>query len=281
MDKNIKRVHYYHADASALGGKIEAPFCQLIPVQAPLSLPPVGGYATARVDRFRLEEIISCKAAYTQVAGSSLDKDGPWSTLVTSVIEGFNILNTFTADRIVAQIATEHPREGYDPKVTFVGTQFENVRIGGHPVEIVLDLEVCQQGSADGYPSQPCIRDDRFLARVAEQRRRMTDERCIPQWCADKSVPNWVRERYQWDNSDTRSGKDGVLCTVVKEIRGQFPGRSFGNVFEIPEFGKGFLGELLVDATSFRLIMARFELGCGVSGTAGGGSANIEGRTNP
>jgi hypothetical protein len=281
MDANIKRVHYYHADGSALGGQFERPLQQQITVQASVSLPPVGGYATSHAEKFHLEGLLSFESAHTQVAGSAPSKTGPWTTLVTSVVEGLNVLNIFTVDRIVAQISTEHPREGYNPKVNFVGTRFEGVRIAGHPVEIILDLDVCKQGAAGEFPGQPCIQDSQFLARVAEQRRRMADERSLPQWSTDRTIPNWVRERYQWDNSDTRPGKDSVLCTVVKEIRGQFPGQVFGNVFDVPDFGKGFLGELLVDSTAFRLVMARFEVGCPVTGDTGVGSANIEGRTHP
>ena len=69
MEPTIKRVHYYHADANALGGHYKTPLEQQIPVQAPLSLPPVGGYATARVGAFQLDGVLSFKGAYTQVSG--------------------------------------------------------------------------------------------------------------------------------------------------------------------------------------------------------------------
>jgi hypothetical protein len=281
MDKNIKRVHYFHADANALGGKLERPVSPLIPVQAPLSLPPVGGYASARTETFRLEGILSFRAAHTQVAGSAEGENGPWTTLVTSVVEGLNVLDILTADRLVAQISTEHPKVGHVPKVKFLGTQFENLRVAGHPLEIEVDLGFADTNDGADYPSQPCIRDPQFLTRVGEQRRRIVDERSIPEWCKDKTVPSWVRDRYPWDSVDAKGGKDGVLCSVVKAIRGQFPGRVFGNALEIPDFGRVHLGELLVDANSYRLIMARLELGCPTQGDASVSSANIEGRTHP
>jgi hypothetical protein len=281
MDTNIKRVHYFHADANALGGKLERPVEQLVPVQTPLSLPPVGGYASTRKEEFRLEGILSFKAAHTQVAGSLESKKGSWTTMVTSVVEGLNVLDILTADRLVAQIATEHPSIGYVPRVTFLGSEFDNVRIAGRPVEIDVDLDIAKSDNGEEFPSQACIRDQQFLTAVGEQRRRMVDERSIPEWCEDKAVPSWVRERYQWDNLDANGGKDGVLCSVVKEIRGQFPGRVFGHAFEIPEFGRAYLGELLVDANSFRLIMVRLELGSPAQAHLSVSSANIEGRTHP
>ncbi len=281
MEVNAQRVHYYHADANALGGHIKTPFQQPIPVQVPLSLPPVGGYATARTGPFQLESLLSMANAYTQVGGAVSEKNGAWTTTSAAVVEGLNIHDVLTADRIVAQISTEHPREGYDPKVTFIGTRFENLRIGGHSLEVLLDLALCSP-DGDRYPAKSCFDEERFLAAVAQQYRRMADEKCLPAWQKDRQIPNWVRERYPWDNSNAnRQQKGVVLCTLVKEVRGEFPGKVFGNVLEVPEFGRIFLGELLVDHNSFRLIGMRLELGCFTHGTVSVSSSSIEGRTEP
>lgn len=43
-----KRVHYFHADASAFGGYFERPIEHTIAPQAPMSLSPSGGYGSAR-----------------------------------------------------------------------------------------------------------------------------------------------------------------------------------------------------------------------------------------
>ena len=48
------RVHYYHADASGLGGYFESPIAQVIAPQAPMSLSPAGGYGSARSENFRI-----------------------------------------------------------------------------------------------------------------------------------------------------------------------------------------------------------------------------------
>jgi hypothetical protein len=279
MEANPNRVHYYHADANALGGHICRPIDQPIPIQAPLSLPPVGGYGAVRAGAFQLQGILSFASAYTQVAGSVSLKDGGWNTLATTAIEGLNVLDILTADRVVCQIVTEHPREGYDPKVTFIGTRFDNLRIGGFPLEVELDLNLCSPGGAGRYPAQPCFSDDRFLKAVGEQYQRMTD---VPEWVKDKAIPDWVRARYAWDDSEaTRQEKGVVLCTLVKEVRGEFPGRVFGHVLEVPEFGRVFLAELMVDHNSFRLIGIRLELGCASHGNVGVAAASVEGRTQP
>jgi hypothetical protein len=282
MEADIKRVHYYHADANAVGGQFERPFEQAIPVQVPLSLPAVGGYATAQGGAFKLQGVLSFESAYTQVAGSISEKNGAWTTLATAAIEKLNVHDILTVDRVVTQIATEHPRLGYHPRVTFIGTRFDNLRIGGCALDVQLDLGLCNQGPGDRYPIKACFDDERFLGVVADQYRRMADPKNFPDWQKDREIPNWVRERYTWDNSDAKRKEKGVvLCSLVKNVRGEFPGRVFGNVLDIPEFGKIFLAELLVDHNSFRLIGMRLELGCASHGKVSVTTASIEGRTQP
>src|SRR5579872_7090567 len=266
LNEQAKRVHYFHAEASALGGRIEQPFQQLIPVQAPLSLPPVGGFATARVGHFSVDGILSFDAAYTQVSGSSKSKNGPWSTMATCVVEGLNVLNIFSADRIVAQLATEHPAEGYHPRVTFAGTKFEGVRIAGNPVTLDVDLNICNLGSDAAYPKDAYVRDRGFLTRVAEQNRVLNSPAC--------ALPGWIKERYPVD-IDKRA-KDNVVCSIVKSIGGK-P----GHIFEVPQYGRGFLGELLVDSGTFELIMVRIGLRAANVADSSIGVVRGNGRTEP
>ena len=124
------RVHYFHADACAFGGYFERPIEHTIAPQAPMSLSPAGGYGSARSENFRLEGLVSYKSASTQVSGHLSKKDGGgWVTLVSAVVEGLNVLDVVTADRLCAQISTEHPLVGDSPKVTFLGTSLENLKI--------------------------------------------------------------------------------------------------------------------------------------------------------
>jgi len=283
METFIKRVHYYHADGSALGATLETPIQAIVPVQAPISLPVVGGYATSRVENFNYESIFSFKSAYTNVAGTVSTKNGGWVTMVTSSVQGLNVLDVITADEVVTKIMTEHPRDpkdGYDPKVSFVGSRISNLRIGGHRVKVTLDLDMCDQGDADKYPGKPCLEDRKFVAAAEKQYKRMNDKAAFPAWVKDKTIPEWVKARYQWDNAK-RDARGMVLCSLVKELDGEFPGKPCGHVLDVPEIGKIFLAELLVDHNSYRLVMMRLELGCGTKGGGGIGGGNIEGRTAP
>ncbi len=239
-------VHYYHADTSALGGFIRSPFEQVVPIQVPLSLPPVGGYASAHTGQFRLEGIVSLSGAHTQVSGAPSkkpEKNGAPTTLVSAAVEGVNVRDVLTADRIVAQVSTEHPTNLRGaPAVSFTGTRFENLRVSGIERKITLDLDLCVPD--EKRPASSCIKNPKFLEKIGK--------------------------KYD-DNNPI------VLCSLVTQIDGK-P----GNVIEIPDFGKVYLGELIVDHYSYKLVMARLELGSPVqasmsvaaavvNGTGGGG----------
>ena len=108
--ENRKPENFCHAEAHALSGHLVLPIKRTIEPQIPLSILPSGGYNSQRAGIFHLEQVISYRSAYTEVAGNKEEKPGHgWSTLATAVIEGLNILEVVTADRVVAQISTEHP----------------------------------------------------------------------------------------------------------------------------------------------------------------------------
>jgi hypothetical protein len=294
-----KRVHYYHADACGFGGFLERPFEQNIVPQASLSLSPSGGYGSSRSEKFRLEGLFSYESAFTQVSGRLSQKEnGGWLTLSTATVEGLNILDVITADRVSAQVSTEHPLEGNYPKVSFLGTTFENLKIGGYHVDVELGLDICDQGNGRGYPEQPCVNNKLFLTKVVGQYCRMREGKSV------NSLPKWIAERYPLqdvencedvDNAEgekrlryeknvenmVNADSDYVLASVVKQAGGEFPGQQFGNVFEVPDIGQVFLGELLVDDHTFRLTMLRVELGCRAEGSLSGPICLSNGVTKP
>ena len=124
----------YDAQAFALEGDLQLPLRAVITPQAFVDLPKKGGYLSERARDYRLEGVISFRSAYTQVAGNRDPKPGHgYVTLATAVLEDFNILDVVTADRVVAQVSTEHPLDGDVPTVTFLGTRFDNLRIARPP----------------------------------------------------------------------------------------------------------------------------------------------------
>ncbi len=254
--------HYYYADASVLTADLEQPLQQKISPQAFVKLPRDGQYQFSQAEPFRFEGILSHKGGYTQVSGRPSSKIAGFTTLATSVLEGLNVLDVVTADRVVAQISTVHPvyGTGQVPSVTFLGTRFDNLRIAGHRIELEHNLDILGPKSA-GDLSYFENRD--VLDRIEQQYDRIANSNNLPPWATDQ----YPKGR------PASNGKGDLQCSVIDSIAGA-PGSSFGHVIDLPHFGKIFLGELRVertpgnpargiyDAYKFHLTMIRMQMGC-------------------
>ena len=176
--------HYFHAEAHALSGKLKLPFKEEIKKQAFVKLEGTlaelpdeerarRSYFSQHARNFRLEGIISYTGAHTQVSGHDSDKhEGAAVTLATSVVEGLNVLNVVTADRVVAQISTTHIPGEHAPYVTFLGTHFENLRIFRHRVVPRLNLLLCGHAVA---PEDRFVQSAGFLKAVRDQHTALSD----------------------------------------------------------------------------------------------------------
>jgi len=159
MQSSDRKTFYsFRADANAFGGFLEEPLRKIIPTLAPVSLPAAGGFATARSGAFNLDEIVSCSSAYTLVTGRE-DEDGSISTLATAVVEGLNILEVVTAERIVAQITVTIPKDKGPRNISLGGTRFEGLRLAGRDCRPTWNENACQwalnqQGGTASEPQQ-------------------------------------------------------------------------------------------------------------------------------
>src|SRR5262249_11129354 len=118
---------HYRACAHAFSGNITRPFQQSIDIQAPITLPSIGGHGQSRVENFQFREFFSFKKGYPLVSGSQED-DGSYNTLVTATVEGLNIFDVITADRIVARLHSKHKKDAPEGEVSLVGSKFENLK---------------------------------------------------------------------------------------------------------------------------------------------------------
>ncbi len=279
MAEEIEREHFYHAEATALAGELRLPLVEEIKPQLYAKLSERGGYLSQRARDYRLEGVISFRSAYTQVAGNLDPKPGHgWSTLATAAIEDLNVLDVVTADRVVAQLSTEHPLVGYVPKVTFLGTRFENLRIAGHPVNLELDPHLlgAKPENDAPYGSHPG-----FLERISSQFERIG---------AISGLPGEVFERYNRVPS-IPSAPESIECSLVNQAEGSFPGRCFGHVIDVPDFGRIYLATLRLEQSDFqdgvpkqtliRLTMMELKLGCLANGSIAVNPAIVNGHTKP
>jgi hypothetical protein len=243
------RTHFFHADATALGGQLERPFAKNIPVQSPTSLPPVGGEAEAANPSFEFLDVLSAKATRARVEGNFLG--GLATTRMTSVVEGLNVLNTVRAEQLVAYISSEHPgQEPNVPRISFGRTSITDLRIGDSVLKVQLDLDLLNNGNGKRFPDTHHV------------------------W--DKNL---------WKRIGKRFEERGFLkCSLVKkiEVKGRLPGKQVApNVFEIPDFGRLHVAELLVRHGSYQLVMLRFELGCANQGTLSASAGKVNGGGGP
>ncbi len=281
---NDETIYSLRADANALGGFLEEPFARTIPALAPVSLPAVGGFATARSGAFNLDEIVSCSSAYTLVTGrEESGSGGTISTLCTAVIEDLNILEVVTAKRIVAQIAVTIPKERSLPRrISFAGSRFEGLRLAGRDCTPRMNSELHRLDVGNGEELPLTWQS------IANAGRLQADRLMTWYRSRNQDAKKWATERHGWMTSSDPARKEGasVLCSLVDGFQ---TGNHFendpekephnGHIVAIPGFGRIILGELLVSRESVQLVSIRAELGCPVVGrvtgptpaTSGGG----------
>ncbi len=251
------RFYSFRADATALGGFLEEPAPKIVPTLVPVSLPAVGGFATARSDGFNLDEIVSCSSAYTRVSGAEDRADGSISMLVTAVMEDLNLLEVVTAERIVAQLSISIPKGNRGLRVSLAGSRFEGLRVAGRDCPPTLNaklnppagVSVTWQDIQTAGQSQAKDLIDSFRAR------------------GDKDADRWAEARHGWMTVGPPPGGSGnLLCSLVDGFGGGGSIASCGHIVEIPGFGRFFFGELRVSQDSAQLVAIRAELGCPVKG---------------
>jgi hypothetical protein len=272
MNANSQSKHrfHYHASAHALSGQFWRPFQRVIEVQAPSVLPSIGGIGSSRVDNFRLDDFVSFKAGYTHVLGSEMEvkdekgvilKDAngqpriAHTTQVTSTVEGLNILDVITADRIVGRLTSVHDpaddKARGEARILLIGSRFENLRIAGCNVDVSLHHELFLK-----LPTLSAIEDlekkhaDKFWELATE-----TLDAVKPGARLEKKKPE---------------APGALLCSIIKDVNFKCldegekvcPGVTRrGHRFHVEDFGNIYLGEMLFRHSHKTLTMVRIELG--------------------
>jgi hypothetical protein len=252
------KTFYYQASASPLGGQMTQPFARPLPSPASSALSAAGGFASSESEAFNHENIVSFKAARTRISGHEAPDGKEFSTLVTAVVEGLNILEIVTATRVVAQLSVAFPKDGSARRIATAGSQFEGLRVAGRDAELTLNGALLDSTA------------------TVEQIRGFGER----QFNAFKGSA-WLTARYGWTR--TRRGKNGdvglTMCSLVNAID-EIDG-GLGHIIAIPDFGRIFLGELLVSQGSVQLSMVRAELGCNVHATLTASTAGTGGTMMP
>ncbi len=224
MTPNQESRFFFHAEGHAFSGQFHRPVCVPIEALASISLPTIGGHAHTRVDNFHIPRLANFKSAHTHVSGSQIGED-TYTTQVTTVIEGLRILDFLTADRIVARLTSERKRRDKEGHILALGSTFENLRIGGYEVKVIL-------------------RHDLFL-------------QC-------KTYADLAKEVASDKKSGKIAATSGgaTVCSLVEKIETDFPGLDkTKHVLEIPHFGVISLAEIFAEPSRRVLTMLGLKLG--------------------
>jgi hypothetical protein len=316
--------HVYHAEAHVLSGHLKHPIKQPIEHQALVVFEKTrrDGHVARSVEETSLDGLISFKSGHTRASGTKIAKKdfsgkdhSGWVTLSTSVLEGLNVFEVITVDRVVAQVSTEHAARNQGkyvypdnvPSVTFLGTRFENLRVGGYPVQVELDLGICGDKPEK---DRAYLDDSGFLNRVQRRLRRFVKTKGIPeqiekQYDAKITYIDKLKKRSNGRAKGERNGLSKLECSLVKSIGPiPIPGvRTFGNVIFIPDFGTVSLAEVEVGITAshdhfsrdmragsspeptesnyFTLNMLNMQLGCIGGGIVNGPVVTANGHGSP
>jgi hypothetical protein len=229
----------FRAAASAVGGFFTRPVHEPLKVQAASFLPRVGGYGSARVENFRFHEFVSFKAAYTQVIGTEFGgKASGRTSLSAAVVEGLNILDMVTADRVVGRLASESSLDAKpSDELSWLplGCYFVNLRIAGIPVDVRTHPGLLHPESGSTLTA----------------------------------IRTWGLEKL-FDPDDGDEGRTPALlqrervlrCSMFEPLRQEIPGATVnrGCRIRIPGFGDVYLGEYMVAPDHRQLTMLRVEM---------------------
>jgi hypothetical protein len=211
----------------------------------------------------------------------------------TSVVEDLNVLDVVTADRVVAQISTEHPLVGYVPHISFLGTRFENLRIAGHEVKLDLDHDFLGPRADD---DSAYTGNHELMKKIVAQSKHAEGIEAFP----DDEFNGYYQDLPagndpEIEDSDYEESIEGSLITSAQldQVDDTYPGKCFNHVIDVPNFGKIYLATLRLRHKNFQkdtgvpkdttvdLSMVRMKLGCFAAGTAAIATASLNGRSHP
>jgi hypothetical protein len=278
--------HMYQASAYSVSAEFERPKKHSLAPQASVVLAGHGGHGSSRASAYNVDGLISFKNAYSEVGGSFDDCHGMHTTHAWSVVEGLNVADMLTADRVVARMAVYHsPTSGTEATYDITGSYFENLRIAGHPIELKLATHV--------------FHDHDTYSKVAKAHNaRKTDEWLVGgklthlknaqladlenEYHALIGMSGLVKE---WKDPKRPQDRGSYWFSPANHLDWKAQGGSseilgFGSIICIPKFGVIRLAEMAVHHHSRTLRMFRVQMCSSGHGTSDGGTAGGGGGTS-
>jgi hypothetical protein len=235
-----------------------------------------------------VDGLVSYKEAYSEVGGSYDDCHGIHTTHAWSVLEGVNVADMLTADRVVSRMAIYYPADhSSETSYDITGSYFENLRIAGHKVEVKLATQVFHEQDtykkvADAHQKRTSDQwlQGSGLVKLSEKQLQAVEDEYHALTGMSKMVEEWKKKGNR--PADRGSYRLSVANDLdLKKQIGPTELEGYGSIICIPKFGVIRLAEMVVHKHSRALRMFRVQMCSSGHGGADGGSTGGSGGTAP
>jgi hypothetical protein len=275
----------FRGNAAAFGGRFVRPDDVTLDTPAASSLPTVGGRSASAIDgeaarRFneRFKDHLSFEAASTLAEGSFDDRAQAIelthgrvreealaiSTRVRAEIKTLTVGHEkrLRVGRMVAELRSRNPRDAGEPPIAVGDVAIDDLTIDGFRLKIVINSAVFNELDTQAKLLRSAAKAD-FAKKFGNQ--------------------VFYRQRPATRTAPRRGHVHGTLVTKVDWDGDANPRATIiGNhVIVVKDFGKIFLGEILVNDGARRVTLLRLELGSNGGGMAGGPDVDINGTYSP
>jgi hypothetical protein len=274
--------HLYHAFALGVGGFLERDRKkQPIPIAAPNALSVSGGAGISQQKGYEYiykdpkrkgrDFSITVDEVTTEVVATELEDR--WLTTGRAELRNVNINNVVKADMVRGVLTSVHVKrktrraKKQEAPVSAKGSAFENLTINGVPVRLVMDDAI------ESNPTHEKLRKfitGRQTAASTFRSRNFLEK-------------SGMKDDYICDMEGFVSASH-IRCSIYSDIaleRETDGVKQHCYSLDIKDFGRLYIGEIVVANGSKRLNMLRFDLGCENCGGGTGGSVDVNGETVP
>ena len=257
---------HFHGEALAFAGRLRIPHDEIIPGQAPAVLSEIGGHTATTVTDFRYRDFLRFERAHSEVTGSETRRK--YCTLIQTTVEGLNINDMVTADRVVARLYSAYPLSpdfedadfDGEPSIKLIGTRFENLKIAGIPVQVELATALFDRLDTHHKLCHEYETDEAFRNLFGEITQRDAFDQLVD------VVKRWFHNPGP-KGTDLPSNKGFTEVSLAHKI--DVPGLDpCGPVIHVPGFGTIRLATVQITQFTRRVTMIHVHLGCAFEGDA-------------
>ena len=280
-EKRIEE-HLYHAFALGVGGFLERDRKkQPIPIAAPNALSVSGGSGMSQQKGYEFtyrdskrkgrDFSITIDEVTTEVAATELEDR--WLTMGRAELRNVNINNVVKADLVRGVLTSVHMKrktlraKKQEAPISAKGSAFENLTVNGVPVRLAMDDTI------ETNPTHEKLR--KFMSGRLKEAASFRSRNFL-----EKSG---LKDDYVCD-MERFINASHIRCSIYSEIaleRDTDGVKQHCYSLDIENFGRLYIGEIVVSNGSKRLNMLRFDLGCDNCGGGTGGSVDVNGETVP